>query len=1230
MAKLYPPYIEGVLPAFCVNSNGGGEIVIPFAHNKAVSTADINTEGNSMAIKVKTVQNDVLIADLLVPAAYVKDNKIHLLVENGKVNIENLEDAEENKDTWEIVTKRSWKLQIAYIDKTNEIGYYSTVGVIKCTSEPEITIAGFNYNRVNNNTNEFIGVYKQTDDTAEKVYSSEFIITDAQGNLVATSGEILHNTENDENSYTSSDTMLFNRDLTIGEIYKIKYTVTTNNGLVRSSGEYLLTQQKSLNMTLSGNLVAALNYDEGYVDIRLESESNETGIGAFVLSREDQSNPGYWDELYRFTLNYEPIAKRIFTDFTVEQGKTYIYSIQQYNSAKVYSNRKLSKPVYVDFEDMFLFDGERQLKLRFNPQVSSFKTQLSESKTDTIGSKYPFFFRNAKVGYKTFPISGLISMLTDDNQYFTDYDSILRDDLTTERHNVKKDKKNNPNLYTHIDLNARNFASERLFKLKVLDWINNGKVKLFRSPGEGNYLVRLMENSLTPQTQVGRMLHTLNGTAYECGECNWQNLVKYGIIQDTNAVGYSNEVSVAQWGAVSLEDPAVQEVVSRLTSGNITLSALKKEYKKDKKTFPSAIDKILIKNGASSNLLGSGVTTSDLRLLDMLPGTKFKIQYATDTTEEIIIGATGTYIANDIDEISGIYYIEENGNAVTEIVLDEDGNTAKLPLSLNGSITYQYQATDRDSDSFSSVTSITSDIGTYKQLVGNVDIVSQIKTVKGTPVNISMTNCHKRPIEYLYYVSGEIDNIISGEDIYEKEKNSFGYRDLIDGKYKYKLFWEMPSGGLSNYEERVEQLKVLFKKTKNTNGLSEDWWDVQDWADYYAKVNMLQHRIDPRNVSEEDYWQYYPMNYLMYYKSQVALPTYTDVSNMIGGQNGSGTLQMIIQQEDGSWTTHGANCSHSFFQFIPNFKVLDENGNVKKYHDEEHNIYISMQTLSGINDNTKVYIYKPTFPGEVSYRVIEETNETIIDLSQYIGRELGAEYFDDQENMEYSPFSLYVLKNEKVTVNGVEQNILAHLPTSDSIEEQMHISNHLFEKYYIDRYLNAQSAEDMLTERTLLAKTLNDDDSEEAEIVNDSTPLYVLDPWYGKIYEVGKDFMYDPTITYKDANIDLREIQQYSIDNIDPEIDNVLIGNGVYGEVFYQTMIIDYDIEDDIAKEANEMLELTGNDKLTYDTAIQKLKELERSSDYKTKQEQQNIVETFLNVYNELLQDAIENWTSKQ
>ena len=95
------------------------------------------------------------------------------------------------------------------------------------------------------------------------------------------------------------------------------------------------------------------------------------------------------------------------------------------------SNRTFSNTVFCDFEDAFLFDGEKQLKIRFNPKVSSFKTTRLENKTDTIGSRYPFIFRNGVVGYKEFPIAGLISYKMDDNELFIhhkdDIDILLSD-----------------------------------------------------------------------------------------------------------------------------------------------------------------------------------------------------------------------------------------------------------------------------------------------------------------------------------------------------------------------------------------------------------------------------------------------------------------------------------------------------------------------------------------------------------------------------------------------------------------------------------------------------------------------------------------------------------------------------------------------------------------------------------------------------------------------------------
>ena len=554
-----------------------------------------------------------------------------------------------------------------------------------------------NTNIVYNNSIHFIGraVQDEGGDVTEKIHSSKFIVTDPTGKVIADSGDMLHNVNEDPNSYTAYDTFNFNQELRFGEVYHIQYFVTTTNGLEVETPKFALVQQKSLNSALKGQLVAKLNADDGYVDVgiigyRDKNNVEESVVGQFVLFRQDTTNPNVWEELTRFAFHQENPTRTIFTDHTVEQGKTYIYSIQQFNNYEIYSARKESNAVKVNFDDMFLYDGEHQLKLAFNPQVSSFKTQLAETQTETIGSKYPFFYRNGKIGYKTFPISGLLSMLTDDNQWFTKYSDILRKDYTTDRGQTPVDLnyKDMPHAYSSTDLSADNFVSERLFKLKVLDWLNNGKPKLFRSPAEGNYVVRLMDVSLAPEQNLGRMLHTVSATAYECADCSYKSLVDNGIIEPYNSV--SDAAKGAMWREIDVAN-------YNFNGYNYSNNLLKSD--------------------------DSNSYTNMLRFTDLMPGTQIAIvfdqslslsadQWETDPfaiddntrSTVITIGATGNYYADELPNIYGIY-------------LRKPDASSNYYAYNSGTIGYQFKAPIRNE--FDSVASINASLGGYTQLVGD-------------------------------------------------------------------------------------------------------------------------------------------------------------------------------------------------------------------------------------------------------------------------------------------------------------------------------------------------------------------------------------------------------------------------------------------------------------------------------------------------------------------------------
>lgn len=96
-----------------------------------------------------------------------------------------------------------------------------------------------------------------------------------------------------------------------------------------------------------------------------------------------------------------------------------MYALQEIDIDNIRKAIKiLKKPNILNFDDIYLTTKDKQLKIQFNPSVSSFKRNISETKVETIGSPYPFIIRNGAVGYIEFPISGLISFQMDKDEAF--------------------------------------------------------------------------------------------------------------------------------------------------------------------------------------------------------------------------------------------------------------------------------------------------------------------------------------------------------------------------------------------------------------------------------------------------------------------------------------------------------------------------------------------------------------------------------------------------------------------------------------------------------------------------------------------------------------------------------------------------------------------------------------------------------------------------------------------
>lgn len=680
MTKLYPPYIEGTIPAFYSSEKQGTILKVPYSMNRAVGWKDFK----GFDLKIKTVQNNSYI--LNVQSFDYDEYEIRFVI-NKELNI-----------------GQFYKIQIAYIDNNNIIGFYSTIGITKFTTKPEVGISNLKNNGINNHRYEYVGTYSQKEkDITERVYKSYFKVWDNENKIIAESGDILHNRLEDIEPYESFDRWMLNQELEKNKTYYIQYTVITLNSMEVSSPKYRIMQKQSIEPNLKAKLDVSLNFDNGYIDLKLIGDTNQEGredlqTGAYLISRASSKDDyKIWNKIYNFSLQLEKPSRHLWRDFTIEQGVTYIYSIQQYNDNGLYSERLLSEKITADFEDSFLFDGERQLKIRFNPKISSFKTDILESKVDTLGGKHPFIFRNGHVSYKEFPISGLISYQMDEANFFISEESLELSEKTT-------------------NLTRNNIYSERNFKLAVLDWLNNGKPKVFRSPTEGNYIVRLMNINLSPNDSLGRMLHTFNCNAYEIAEYTYENLNLNNFIYYTKLADEK-----IRWETIEF---------SQINKGIYN-------YKLENGYY-----ELLIKYAEDNQIVSKRIAQTAL-FKDLIPGTKIQIKMQNSLDYETIqIGVTGSYII-------------EAGVPIVSIKIPESTISANFASYPMGNLTYSYYSVYQNV--FDLIEEIDVDEIPLSQYIGKTsNIIEKIEDVKTKITQFFKLNFSKRPLEKAYAIDGAL------------------------------------------------------------------------------------------------------------------------------------------------------------------------------------------------------------------------------------------------------------------------------------------------------------------------------------------------------------------------------------------------------------------------------------------------------------------------------------------
>lgn len=573
--NLYPPVVETYMPAFLIGSSDIQKNIcrVYFSISLYNSLSDIknaqvtvaNQNTNLSVLNKTKYPCEIMLTDIKTDLTRVSDDKYYIEIKTSDI-----------EEGFQI--NQYYKVQIRFtaagaadvsldtpqaIDSwlaanLSNFSEWSTVCLVRGISVPSLSISGFDISADTTlwslNNVDVVGRLTYADPAeTDTLKSCQIKLYDINNQLLSDSGVIYSNAYSNINEFSYTFEYAFNE----GESYYFTFEYETANMYTESNTYEFMVVQEGADI-LNANLTATLDNINGCIVLNVKSKDDDDSFVGNITIRRTSSESSFtiWEDVH--TKSFEENSKLDYTwyDYTIKSGVYYKYIAQRRSSV---GNRGIAihaegEPFMMLFDDMYLTGGDGQLNIRFDPSVSSFKRTVSESRTDTIGSKYPYIKRNGYVEYRQFPIGGTITHLMDPSHLITSREEIFKDSLDNYTE-FNKDKN------VRID-DFNDWTYEREFREKVMDFLYANKVRLFRSATEGNILVKIMDINLTPNSTLGRRIYSFTATAYEVDAATIKNYDKYGIsplgTYDTllqfasNYVGQYNEIIPANTEALSL------------------------------------------------------------------------------------------------------------------------------------------------------------------------------------------------------------------------------------------------------------------------------------------------------------------------------------------------------------------------------------------------------------------------------------------------------------------------------------------------------------------------------------------------------------------------------------------------------------------------------------------------------------------------------------------------------
>lgn len=540
---LFAPQVRSVQPAFVYNETTGSVKIY-------YSLSEFNKEGDYNSIRYKIIDPNRAAGwgtdSMLNGDEYIEIDK----PSNGIIEINLLDKDNNGDDKFKVFTvNQYYQVQLQLVKKEEgkkiEKSAWSQVTLIRpipAISEFVIELGEKNIQEIN----KISGEIKYVDDTTVEAIKNYYVV------IKNASGVEVFRTKQINNVLgTKIATRLHNCFLSDGN-YFLSIEYTTINGYSSK------TEGKPFTIGISGESAPftfkkwniANNTDIGSVSLEFKFASDDTfPIGAHyqvdIQRTSEKSLFKTWTQIKSFLVTSID-GEYKYEDFSIESETVYRYRLifrPSHEKNKYYLVEKFNgKPLEIltKLENIHLLGKDKQLSIKYNPNISGFKYVTQENIANTLGGKYPIVRINGDTKYRQFSLSGTLSFNADYHSFFGGgldsrgafLSKWMKDDTCTLLFNM--DALLNTFSNETVDFIKNNPSSylEKKYRSIAMEFLTDQQPKLFRGMAEETMIVYLSNVSFTPNKQLSREVWDFSCTVTEICEYNRDNLIKYGLLSE--------------------------------------------------------------------------------------------------------------------------------------------------------------------------------------------------------------------------------------------------------------------------------------------------------------------------------------------------------------------------------------------------------------------------------------------------------------------------------------------------------------------------------------------------------------------------------------------------------------------------------------------------------------------------------------------------------------------------